>query len=209
MELKVYNTQGKETAAKVVLNKDIYGIDPNDHAIYLDVKQYLANQRQGTHKAKEKAEVAYSTRKLKRQKGTGGARAGSRKSGTMVGGGRIFGPRPRNYSFKLNKKLKVLARASALSYKAKDNKITVVENFTFDAPKTKKYQDLMKNLNLLDKKTLLVLSELNKNVYLSSRNLEASNVVTNSELNTYSILNANNLVLSESSLGEIVENLSK
>ena len=166
MELKVINKEGKETANKVVLNKDIYGIEPNDHAIYLDVKQYLANQRQGTHKAKEKAEVSYSTRKLKRQKGTGGARAGSRKSGTMIGGGRFFGPRPRNYSFKLNKKLKVLARASALSYKAKDNKITVVENFNFVAPKTKKYLDLMKNLNVLDKKTLLVLSELNKNVYL-------------------------------------------
>ncbi len=203
MELKVYNTQGKETAAKVVLNKDIYGIDPNDHAIYLDVKQYLANQRQGTHKAKEKAEVAYSTRKLKRQKGTGGARAGSRKSGTMVGGGRIFGPRPRNYSFKLNKKLKVLARASALSYKAKDNKITVVENFTFDAPKTKKYQDLMKNLNLLDKKTLLVLSELNKNVYLSARNLGNAKVVSASSINTYDVLNAQNLILSEGSLAEI------
>jgi large subunit ribosomal protein L4 len=187
----------------VVLNKDIYGIEPNDHAIYLDVKQYLANQRQGTHKAKEKAEVAYSTRKLKRQKGTGGARAGSRKSGTMIGGGRFFGPRPRNYSFKLNKKLKVLARASALSYKAKDNKITIVENFTFDAPKTKKYMDLMKNLNVLDKKTLLVLSELNKNVYLSARNLGNTKVVSASNINTYDVLNAHNLILSEGSLAEI------
>lgn len=203
MELKVVNKEGKETANKVVLNKDIYGIEPNDHAIYLDVKQYLANQRQGTHKAKEKAEVSYSTRKLKRQKGTGGARAGSRKSGTMIGGGRFFGPRPRNYSFKLNKKLKVLARASALSYKAKDNKITVVENFTFDAPKTKKYMDLMKNLNVLDKKTLLVLSELNKNVYLSARNLGNTKVVSASNINTYDVLNAHNLILSEGSLAEI------
>ena len=203
MELKVINKEGKETTNKVVLNKDIYGIEPNDHAIYLDVKQYLANQRQGTHKAKEKAEVSYSTRKLKRQKGTGGARAGSRKSGTMIGGGRFFGPRPRNYSFKLNKKLKVLARASALSYKAKDNKITVVENFTFDAPKTKKYMDLMKNLNVLDKKTLLVLSELNKNVYLSARNLGNTKVVSASNINTYDVLNAHNLILSEGSLAEI------
>jgi large subunit ribosomal protein L4 len=203
MELKVINKEGKETANKVVLNKDIYGIEPNDHAIYLDVKQYLANQRQGTHKAKEKAEVSYSTRKLKRQKGTGGARAGSRKSGTMIGGGRFFGPRPRNYSFKLNKKLKVLARASALSYKAKDNKITVVENFNFDAPKTKKYLDLMKNLNVLDKKTLLVLSELNKNVYLSARNLGNTKVVSASNINTYDVLNAHNLILSEGSLAEI------
>ena len=203
MELKVINKEGKETANKVVLNKDIYGIEPNDHAIYLDVKQYLANQRQGTHKAKEKAEVSYSTRKLKRQKGTGGERAGSRKSGTMIGGGRFFGPRPRNYSFKLNKKLKVLARASALSYKAKDNKITVVENFNFDAPKTKKYLDLMKNLNVLDKKTLLVLSELNKNVYLSARNLSNTKVVSASNINTYDVLNAHNLILSEGSLAEI------
>lgn len=203
MELKVINKEGKETANKVVLNKEIYGIEPNDHAIYLDVKQYLANQRQGTHKAKEKAEVSYSTRKLKRQKGTGGARAGSRKSGTMIGGGRFFGPRPRNYSFKLNKKLKVLARASALSYKAKDNKITVVENFNFDAPKTKKYMDLMKNLNVLDKKTLLVLSELNKNVYLSARNLGNTKVVSASNINTYDVLNAHNLILSEGSLAEI------
>jgi large subunit ribosomal protein L4 len=203
MELKVINKEGKETSTKVVLNKDIYGIEPNDHAIYLDVKQYLANQRQGTHKAKEKAEVSYSTRKLKRQKGTGGARAGSRKSGTMIGGGRFFGPRPRNYSFKLNKKLKVLARASALSYKAKDNKITVVENFNFDAPKTKKYMDLMKNLNVLDKKTLLVLSDLNKNVYLSARNLGNTKVVSASNINTYDVLNAHNLILSEGSLAEI------
>ncbi|MFN4813666.1 MAG: 50S ribosomal protein L4 [Bacteroidota bacterium] len=203
MELKVLNKEGKETTNKVVLNKEIFGVEPNDHAIYLDVKQYLANQRQGTHKAKEKAEVAYSTRKLKRQKGTGGARAGSRKSGTMVGGGRFFGPRPRNYSFKLNKKLKVLARASALTYKAQENKITVVENFSFEAPKTKKYLDLMKNLNVLDKKTLLVLSESNKNVYLSARNLGNTKVVSASNINTYDVLNAQNLILSVGSLTEI------
>ncbi|MFN7295072.1 MAG: 50S ribosomal protein L4, partial [Bacteroidota bacterium] len=199
----VLNKEGKETTNKVVLNKEIFGVEPNDHAIYLDVKQYLANQRQGTHKAKEKAEVAYSTRKLKRQKGTGGARAGSRKSGTMVGGGRFFGPRPRNYSFKLNKKLKVLARASALTYKAQENKITVVENFSFEAPKTKKYLDLMKNLNVLDKKTLLVLSESNKNVYLSARNLGNTKVVSASNINTYDVLNAQNLILSVGSLTEI------
>jgi large subunit ribosomal protein L4 len=203
MELKVLNKEGKETSNKVVLSKEIFGVEPNDHAIYLDVKQYLANQRQGTHKAKEKAEVAYSTRKLKRQKGTGGARAGSRKSGTMVGGGRFFGPRPRNYSFKLNKKLKVLARASALTYKAQENKITVVENFSFEAPKTKKYLDLMKNLNVLDKKTLLVLSESNKNVYLSARNLGNTKVVSASNINTYDVLNAQNLILSVGSLTEI------
>jgi large subunit ribosomal protein L4 len=203
MELKVLNKEGNETTNKVVLNKEIFGVEPNDHAIYLDVKQYLANQRQGTHKAKEKAEVAYSTRKLKRQKGTGGARAGSRKSGTMVGGGRFFGPRPRNYSFKLNKKLKVLARASALTYKAQENKITVVENFSFEAPKTKKYLDLMKNLNVLDKKTLLVLSESNKNVYLSARNLGNTKVVSASNINTYDVLNAQNLILSVGSLTEI------
>ncbi len=203
MELKVINNQGKETTTKVVLNKDIFGIEPNDHAIYLDVKQYLANQRQGTHKTKEKAEVSYSTRKLKRQKGTGGARAGSRKSGTMIGGGRFFGPRPRNYSFKLNKKLKVLARASALSYKAKENKITVLENVDFETAKTKNYINLMKNLQLADKKTLLVLSELNKNVYLSARNLGNTKVISASNLNTYDVLNANNLILSEGSLTEL------
>jgi large subunit ribosomal protein L4 len=203
MEVKVLDINGKETGRKVNLDDTVFAIEPNKHAVYLDVKQYLANQRQGTHKAKEKAEVSYSTRKLKRQKGTGGARAGSRKSGTMIGGGRFFGPRPRNYSFKLNKKLKVLARASALSYKAKDNKITVVENFNFDAPKTKKYLDLMKNLNVLDKKTLLVLSELNKNVYLSARNLGNTKVVSASNINTYDVLNAHNLILSEGSLAEI------
>jgi large subunit ribosomal protein L4 len=206
MEAAVVNISGKATSKKVSLNDAIFGIEPNDHAIYLDVKQHLANKRQGTHKSKERNEVSGSTKKLKKQKGTGGARAGSIKSGTIVGGGRIFGPRPRDYSFKLNKKLKRLARLSALTYKAKGNSITVLEDFSFDAPKTKKYADLINNLKLSDKKTLLVLGESNKNVYLSSRNLPLAKVVTASELNTYDILNANNLVLLESSVKEI-ENL--
>lgn len=206
MEAAIVNISGKATSKKVDLNDAIFGIEPNDHAIYLDVKQHLANKRQGTHKSKERNEVSGSTKKLKKQKGTGGARAGSIKSGTIVGGGRIFGPRPRNYSFKLNKKLKRLARASALTYKAKENSIVVLEDFSFDAPKTKKYADLMNNLKLSDKKTLLVLGESNKNVYLSSRNLPQARVVTASELSTYDILNANNLLLVESSVKEI-ENL--
>lgn len=206
MELSVVNISGKETSKKVNLNDAIFGIDPNDHAIYLDVKQHLANKRQGTHKSKERNEVSGSTKKLKKQKGTGGARAGSDKSPTRIGGGRAFGPRPRDYSFKLNKKLKRLARISALTYKAKENNITVLEDFAFDAPKTKKYADLLNNLTLSDKKTLLVLGESNKNVYLSSRNLSNSKVVTASDLNTYDILNANNVLFVESSIKEI-ENL--
>jgi large subunit ribosomal protein L4 len=206
MEVSIVNISGKATSKKVSLNDAIYGIDPNDHAIYLDVKQHLANKRQGTHKSKERNEVSGSTKKIKKQKGTGGARAGSIKSGTIVGGGRIFGPRPRDYSFKLNKKLKRLARVSALTYKAKDNNITVLEDFSFDAPQTKKYADLINNLKLSDKKTLLVLGESNKNIYLSSRNLTNAKVVMVSELNTYDILNANNLLLVESSVKEI-ENL--
>jgi large subunit ribosomal protein L4 len=206
MEVKVINISGKETSKKVQLNDSIFGIEPNDHAIYLDVKQYLANQRQGTHKSKERGEIAGSTKKFKKQKGTGGARAGSLKSPVFVGGGRVFGPKPRDYSFKLNKKLKRTARVSALSYKAKDNSIVVLEDFNFEAPKTKNYADLMKNLNLSDKKTLLVLAESNKNVYLSSRNLANTKVVTASELNTYDILNANNLLLVEGSVKQI-ENL--
>jgi large subunit ribosomal protein L4 len=206
MEVTVFNISGKETGKKVQLADSIYGVEPNDHAIYLDVKQYLANQRQGTHKSKERAEIARSTKKFKKQKGTGGARAGSLKSPVFVGGGRVFGPRPRDYSFKLNKKLKRLARASALAYKAKDNSIAVLEDFGFEAPKTKNYTELMRNLNLSDKKTLLVLAESNKNVYLSSRNLTNTKVVTVSELSTYDILNANNLVLVEGSVKEI-ENL--
>lgn len=206
MEVSVVNISGKATSKKVSLNDAIFGIDPNDHAIYLDVKQHLANKRQGTHKSKERSEVSGSTKKLKKQKGTGGARAGNIKSPTIVGGGRAFGPRPRDYSFKLNKKLKRLARLSALTYKAKESSITVLEDFSFEAPKTRKYVDLLNNLKLSDKKTLLVLGESNKNIYLSSRNLANTKVVTASDLNTYDILNANNLLFLESSVKEI-ENL--
>ena len=189
MEVAILNLSGKETGRKANLNQSIFGIEPNDHAIYLDVKQFLANQRQGTHKSKERNEVAGTTKKLKRQKGTGGARAGSMKSPLFVGGGRVFGPRPRDYSFSLNKKLKRLARLSALTYKAKSNNITVLEDFNFDAPKTKFMLDLVKNLQVSDKKTLFVLPASNKNIYLSSRNLERNKVVTASDLNTYDILN--------------------
>jgi large subunit ribosomal protein L4 len=206
MQVEVLNISGKKTAKKVDLTDVIFGAEPSDHSIYLDVKHYLAAQRQGTHKAKERAEIARTTKKLKRQKGTGGARAGSMKSPVFVGGGRAFGPRPRDYSFKLNKKVKQLARVSALTYKAKENAITVLEDFTFEAPKTKNYVDLIKNLNLSDKKTLLVLGDSNKNVYLSSRNLEGAKVVTASELNTYDIVNANTLILSESSI-KVLESL--
>jgi len=206
MELAVYNTKGDTTSKKVKLNDEIFGIEPNDHAIYLDVKLIMANQRQGTHKSKERNEVAYSTRKIKRQKGTGGARAGSRKSGTMIGGGRMFGPRPRNYTFKLNKKVKDLARKSALTYKAKESSITMLEDFTFDTAKTKNYLALMKSLKLNDKKTLLVLADSNKSIYLSSRNLSHAKVVSVSDINTYDILNANNLVLTEGSV-KLIESL--
>ena len=206
MQVEVLNISGKKTAKKVELADDIFGLEPNDHSIYLDVKHYLAAQRQGTHKSKERAEISRTTKKLKRQKGTGGARAGSMKSPVFVGGGRAFGPRPRDYDFKLNKKVKVLARASALTYKAKENAITVLEDFTFEAPKTKNYVDLMNNLNLSDKKTLLVLGGLNKNVYLSSRNLERVKVVTAADLNTYDIVNAQSLILSESSV-KVLESL--
>lgn len=206
MQVEVLNISGKKTAKKVDLTDVIFGAEPSDHSIYLDVKHYLAAQRQGTHKAKERAEVSRTTKKLKRQKGTGGARAGSMKSPVFVGGGRAFGPRPRDYSFKLNKKVKQLARVSALTYKAKENAITVLEDFTFEAPKTSNYVDLIKNLNLSDKKTLLVLGDSNKNVYLSSRNLEGAKVVTASELNTYDIVNAHSLILSESSI-KVLESL--
>jgi large subunit ribosomal protein L4 len=209
MEVKVLDINGKETGRKVQLSDSVFGIEPNNHAVYLDVKQYLANQRQGTHKAKERAEVAGSTRKIKKQKGTGTARAGSAKSPVFKGGGTIFGPRPRSYSFKLNKSLKRLARKSAFSLKAKENNLIVVEDFTFDAPSTKKFISFLGALGLENKKSLVVLGDTNKNVYLSSRNLQASNVVTNSELSTYAILNANNLVLLEGSLEGIEENLSK
>ena len=200
MKLSVYNTTGKETGRSVELKPEYFGIEPNDHAIYLDVKQHLANQRQGTHKSKERWEVAYSTKKIKKQKGTGGARAGSIKSPVFVGGGRIFGPQPRYYGFKLNKKVKALARFSALSYKAKENGIMVVEDLKFEAPKTKEFLELRNNLKIDDKKVLVVLPEPNKNVYLSSRNLKGNKVVTVSELNTYDIMNASKLLFSESTI---------
>ena len=209
MQLEVTNISGKTTGKKVELADAIFAAEPNDHCIYLDVKQFLANQRQGTHKSKERAEISRTTKKLKRQKGTGGARAGSMKSPLFIGGGRVFGPRPRDYSFKLNKKVKRLARVSALSYKAKENAIMVLEDFTFDAPKTAKYAELLKNLSLTGKKTLLVLGESNKNVYLSSRNLDRSKVVVASDLNTYDILHAGNLILAESSLKQIETILTK
>jgi large subunit ribosomal protein L4 len=209
MEVKVLDIKGKDTGRKVKLSDSVFGIEPNKHAVYLDVKQYLANQRQGTHKAKERAEVAGSTRKIKKQKGTGTARAGSAKNPLFKGGGTVFGPRPRSYSFKLNKGLKRLARKSALSLKAKEANLVVVEDFTFETPNTKNFLAVLSALGLENKKSLFVLGESNKNVYLSSRNLKASNVVTSSELSTYAILNANNLVLLEGSLEGIEDNLSK
>lgn len=205
MELSVLNIEGTDTGRKVTLNDEIFGIEPNDHAIYLDVKQYLANQRQGTHKSKERGEVAGSTKKIKRQKGTGTARAGMITSPTIVGGGRAFGPRPRNYGFKLNKKVKQLARKSALAYKAKDNNIVVIENFSMDTPKTKQMVAISGNLKISDKKSLFVLPEENKSIYLSSRNLQDVSVVTASELTTYQILNAKTLVILESSVEKIEE----
>ncbi|MFT3740369.1 MAG: 50S ribosomal protein L4 [Breznakibacter sp.] len=203
MELNVLNINGKETGRKVELPDSIFAIEPNDHAIYLDVKQYLANQRQGTSKSKERGEISGSTRKLKKQKGTGGARAGSIKNPLFRGGGRIFGPRPRNYDSKLNHKLKQLARRSALAYKAAKNAIVVVEDFSFEAPKTKEFVAIQKNLNLVDVKSLLVLKEHNKNIYLSSRNIEKSKVMVVNDLNTYCIMNAGTLVLLESSVAEL------
>lgn len=209
MEVKVLNINGKETGRTITLSDSVFGIEPNKHAVYLDVKQYLANQRQGTHKAKERAEVTGSTRKVKKQKGTGTARAGSVKSPLFKGGGTVFGPRPRSYSFKLNKNLKRLARKSALAIKAQESNLVVLEDFNFDAPNTKNFINVLKALGLENKKSLFVLGDANKNVYLSSRNLKASSVVTSSELSTYAILHANNLVLLESSLEGIEENLSK
>lgn len=202
MELVVHNIDGKETDKKVKLSKDIFGIEPNDHAIYLDTKQYLANQRHGTHSSKELHAISGSTRKIKRQKGTGTARAGSIKSGLFRGGARIFGPQPRDYRFKLNKKLKRLARKSALAYKAIDKNILVVEDFDLE-PKTKNYVELLSNFNLTDKKTLLVLADSKENIYLAARNLKKAKVVHASGLNTYDILNANNLLISEASFAEI------
>ena len=200
MELAVINTQGKETGRKVILNDSVFGIEPNDHAIYLDTKQFLANQRQGTHKAKERGEIAGSTRKIKRQKGTGTARAGSIKNPLFRGGGRIFGPKPRYYGFKLNKKVKELARKSALSYKASTNNIIVLEDFSFEAPKTKEIVKMGDNLNISNKKSLIVLKEQNKNIYLSSRNVQGVEVVTADELSTYNIMKASTLVLVESAI---------
>lgn len=203
MELNILNIQGKETGRKVELPDSIFAIEPNDHAIYLDVKQYLANNRQGTHKAKERSEIAGSTRKIKKQKGTGTARAGSIKSPVFRGGGRIFGPKPRDYSFKLNKKLKQLARLSALTYKAKNNAIVVVEDFSFEAPKTKEFTAFCKSLQLEGKRSMLVLNEPNKNVYLSSRNIQRAEVAIASDLNTYSIMKAQSLVFTESSVEQL------
>ncbi|NHM01914.1 50S ribosomal protein L4 [Flavobacterium difficile] len=209
MEVKVLDINGKETGRKVNLDDTVFAIEPNKHAVYLDVKQYLANQRQGTHKAKERAEVAGSTRKIKKQKGTGTARAGSKKSPLFKGGGTVFGPRPRSYSFKLNKNLKRLARKSAFSLKAQESNIVVVEDFTFDTPSTKKFINVLNSLGLENKKSLFILGDTNKNVYLSSRNLKTTSVVTSSELSTYAILNAKSLVLLEGSIETIEANLSK
>ena len=209
MELSVLNINGQETGRKVALNESIFGIEPNDHVIYLDVKQYLANQRQGTAKAKERSEVSGSTRKLIRQKGSGGARRGDVKSPVLVGGGRVFGPKPRDYGFKLNKKVKQLARKSALSYKAQEDGIIMLEDFDFDAPKTKDFVNFTKNLKVEGKKTLLLLPEVNKNVYLSARNLQRSEVMTATALNTYKVLDADVLVVTEKSLEAIDGILNK
>jgi large subunit ribosomal protein L4 len=203
MELTVINKEGQETGRKIQLSDSIFNIEPNDHAIYLDVKQYLANKRQGTHKTKDKSEVNLSTRKIKRQKGTGGARAGSLKSGVFVGGGRMFGPKPHEYGFKLNKKVKQLARISALTHKAKASSVIIVEDFSIDVPKTKEFVQINKNLKIDDKKSLFVLTEQNKTIYLSSRNLQGKKVVTISDLNTYDIINASVLVFSESSINAL------
>ncbi len=209
MKVAVLDINGKDTGRKAELSKDVFAIDPNNHAVYLDVKQYLANQRQGTHKAKERAEITGSTRKIKKQKGTGTARAGSIKSGVFKGGGRMFGPRPRNYGFKLNKNVKRLARKSALTKKANEKAITVLEDFNFETPKTQNFTALLNALALQGKKSLFVMGASNNNVYLSSRNLKGSDVITSSELSTYKILNANQVILLESSLEGIESNLSK
>ena len=209
MEVSVLNNNGQETGRKVSLNESIFGIEPNDHVLYLDVKQYLANQRQGTAKAKERSEVSGSTRKLGRQKGGGGARRGDINSPVLVGGGRVFGPKPRDYRFKLNKKVKVLARKSALAYKAQENAVIVVEDFNFEAPKTKDFVNITKNLKVEGKKTLLVLPEVDKNVYLSARNLQRAEVMTANTINAYKVLNAEVLVVTEKSLQTIDQILTK
>jgi large subunit ribosomal protein L4 len=209
MEVSVYNIQGEDTGRKVTLNDSIYGIEPNEHVVYLSVKQYLADQRQGTHKSKERSEIAGSTRKLIRQKGSGGARRGDINSPVLRGGGRVFGPRPRNYSFKLNKKVKLLARKSALSYKAQQNEIMVVEDFNIEVPKTKDFKKIQNNLKIDGKKLLLLLPEVNKNVYLSARNLKGVEIMTASALNTYKVLNANVVVLTENAVKLVDETLNK
>lgn len=209
MEVSVLNIKGEDTGRKVVLNDSVFGIEPNDHAIYLDVKQYLAAQRQGTAKSKERSEMSGSTRKLGRQKGGGGARRGDINSPVLVGGARVFGPKPRNYDFKLNKKVKALARRSALSYKAQDGAIVVVEDFNFEAPKTKSFIDVVNNLKVADKKVLVVLPEANKNVYLSARNLQGAKVAIASDINTYGVLNAGVMVVTENALGKIEAVLNK
>ena len=206
MKVAVHNITGKETTKKVDLSKGVFGVEPNDHAIYLDVKQYLAAQRFGTHKTKERSDVKGSRRKIRKQKGSGAARVGDIKNPLFRGGGRVFGPRPRSYDFKVNKKVKRLARKSALSYMAKDKNIIVLEDFNFDTPKTKSYSDFLSNFDLLDNKTVLVLAESNKNIFLSSRNLEKAKVVLASELNTYDVMNANKLMVMESSIKEIEKN---
>ena len=205
MELAVYNIKGEDTGRKVTLNDEVFGIEPNEHAVYLDVKQYLANQRQGTHKSKERSEVSGSTRKLHKQKGGGGSRIGDINSPVLVGGDRVFGPRPRDYRFKLNKKVKLLARKSALSAKAAEGSIVVVEDFNFEAPKTKEFVNFTKNLKLEGSKILVVLASQNKNVYLSARNIERANIITANELNTYKVLDNKSLVLTESSVAVINE----
>ena len=209
MEVAVLKSSGEKTSKKVNLSDEIFGIEPNDHAIYLDVKSFLANQRQGTAKSKQRNEISGSSKKLKKQKGTGGARAGNIKNPQFKGGGRVFGPVPRDYSIKLNKKVKDLARKSALSYKAKDNSIAVLEDFNFDKPKTKDYLALLKALSLGDKKTLFILPESNKNVVLSGRNVQNSKVTTADQINTYDLMNADNLIFVESSISKVENLLNK
>lgn len=209
MEVSIVKYSGEDTGRKVSLSDSVFGIEPNDHAIYLDVKSYLANQRQGTHKAKQRNEISGSSRKLKKQKGTGGARAGNIKNPLFKGGGRVFGPQPRDYSFKLNKKVKDLARKSALAYKAKDNAIAILEDFSFEAPKTKQYLNLLSSLSLSDKKTLLVLPESNKNIALSGRNIQRARITTADKINTYEVMNADKLIFVESSIDKVVNLLSK
>lgn len=209
MEVSVFNIKGEDTGRKVTLNDSVFGIEPNDHAIYLDVKQYLAAQRQGTAKSKDRSEMSGSTRKLGRQKGGGGARRGDINSPVLVGGARVFGPKPRNYDFKLNKKMKALARRSALSYKAQENALVVVEDFNLEAPKTKAFIEIVNNLKVSDKKVLVVLPEANKNVYLSARNLQGAKVAIASDINTYGVLNAAAMVVTESALAKIESVLTK